>query len=499
MGKKEKQRKEVRRTRIAQREHRGLYGQQARRGLSRREQEEMSEHLQEAISSPERLEENLELLEGLFESEEELRALRFEPRETLTLAIKHGILEKSVMEDEDLRTERMDRVLSNLVTPDFARQVSQTVQKVAQRRRHENAAEAAALYLARLLLEARGADLKRGENPVWAMLLRMSLTEAMGRAEELGVELPEEVEEVTGRIEDLEDYLDSDILHEELERLLEEHPEILEGYQDFSLDTAQNLIELAWTGGLGFLFELPEVLHALLPLSELAREFQQQASRGVEADLQPEERALEVLQECFAADLSESLTRRFESWLDGQMQAPEAAGRERLLATARRMTEMFDPEDNPLYLALYYASLIAACEMPPEGYEEEVQALLEAPSSPEAYLDYGEALLENAQPEYAIRAFGRALELDPDDFAGHEGLARCYQALNRFDEARREMEQALEKARLQASQNPESGLETAIAEMQTFLKELSGEARADEDWEVPAEATEGSVTPYEQD
>jgi hypothetical protein len=35
--------------------------------------------------------------------------------------------------------------------------------------------------------------------------------------------------------------------------------------------------------------------------------------------------------------------------------------------------------------------------------------------------------------------------------------------------------------------------------MQTFLKELSGEARADEDWEVPAEATEGSVTPYEQD
>jgi hypothetical protein len=131
MGKKEKQRKEVRRTRIAQREHRGLYGQQARRGLSRREQEEMSEHLQEAISSPERLEENLELLEGLFESEEELRALRFEPRETLTLAIKHGILEKSVMEDEDLRTERMDRVLSNLVTPDFARQVSQTVQKVA--------------------------------------------------------------------------------------------------------------------------------------------------------------------------------------------------------------------------------------------------------------------------------------------------------------------------------------------------------------------------------
>jgi tetratricopeptide (TPR) repeat protein len=284
-----------------------------------------------------------------------------------------------------------------------------------------------------------------------------------------------------------------------LERLLEEHPEILEGYQDFSLDTAQNLIELAWTGGLGFLFELPEVLHALLPLSELAREFQQQASRGVEADLQPEERALEVLQECFAADLSESLTRRFESWLDGQMQAPEAAGRERLLATARRMTEMFDPEDNPLYLALYYASLIAACEMPPEGYEEEVQALLEAPSSPEAYLDYGEALLENAQPEYAIRAFGRALELDPDDFAGHEGLARCYQALNRFDEARREMEQALEKARLQASQNPESGLETAIAEMQTFLKELSGEARADEDWEAPAEATEGSVTPYEQD
>lgn len=475
MGKKEKQRKEVRRTRIAQREHRGLYGQQARRGLSRREREEMSEHLEEALSSPERLEENLELLEELFESEEELRSLRFEPRETLTLAIKHGILEKSIMEDEELRAERMDRVLGSLVTPDFTRQVAQTVQKVAQRRRHENAAEATALYLARVLLEARGADLKRSENPVWALLLRMSLTDAMDRAEELGVELPEEVEEVAGRIEDLEDYLDSDILHEELERLLEEHPEILEDYEDFSLDTAQTLIELAWTGGLGFLFELPEVLHALLPLSELATEFKQQDDRELESDLQPEERALEVLQECFAADLSESLTQRFESWLDGQMQTPEAAGRERLLATARNMTEMFDPEDNPLYLAIYYASLIAACEMPPEGYEDEVQALLEAPSSPEAYLDYGEALLQNAQPEYAIRAFRRALELDPDDFAGYEGLARCYQALGRLDEARREMEQALEKAQLQASQNPESGLETAIAEMQAFLNEPGGE------------------------
>lgn len=495
MGKKEKQRKETRRTRIAQREHRGLYGQQARRGLSRREQAEIADHLQDVMSSPERMGEYLGLLEELLENEEKLRSLRFDPEKTLTLALRHGLLEQSVMDQEELWSDQANQVLNELVTPAFAREAFQAVQKEAQRRRHENAQEAAALYLGRVLLEVRTSDARLVDNPVWMLLLRLSLNEAVSRARELGLELPEGAEAAVGRVEELEEYLDSDILHEELDRLLEERPEILENYEGFSVDTAQNLIELAWTGGLGFLFELPEVLHALLPLSELAAELKRQARQGAEADFRPEERGLEVLQEAFAADLSPTLTQRFESWLASQMESPTVPGREHLLTTAKMMAEMFDPEDNPLYLALYYASLVAASEAPPEGYEDEIEALLGDPASPESYLDYGEALLVNGQPEYAIRAFERALELSPADFAGQEGLARCYQATGRLDEARLEMKQALQKASLQASESPESGLEVAIAEMKNFLRELGGEA--EEDWEVLTEevATEGTESP----
>jgi tetratricopeptide (TPR) repeat protein len=54
------------------------------------------------------------------------------------------------------------------------------------------------------------------------------------------------------------------------------------------------------------------------------------------------------------------------------------------------------------------------------------------------WIDVGLSYLKGAQYQPAADAFGRALAIDPDDAGAHYNLMRCYTALNRLTEARRE-------------------------------------------------------------
>jgi len=53
-------------------------------------------------------------------------------------------------------------------------------------------------------------------------------------------------------------------------------------------------------------------------------------------------------------------------------------------------------------------------------------------------LDIGLCYLKNAQFDQASVAFNRSLEVDPDDASAHYNLMRCYTAMNRLTDARRE-------------------------------------------------------------
>jgi Flp pilus assembly protein TadD len=54
------------------------------------------------------------------------------------------------------------------------------------------------------------------------------------------------------------------------------------------------------------------------------------------------------------------------------------------------------------------------------------------------WIDIGLCYLKGAQYESASEAFAHALEVDPNDSTAHYNLMRCYTALNRLTDARRE-------------------------------------------------------------
>jgi len=347
--------------------------------------------------------------------------------------------------------------------------------------------EGRALRLARILLEPMDPEIGPEGNPVWAVLFDLSMQELLSRIELEELEPEVEEVEVDELLDDLDERLSPEIVVAELERLLAENPE-LEGHPGFDLATAEDVLGLAWDGELGFSFDFPDLLQLPLALVELAEGMEEEeeeawAEPAEEEEETWEEQVVDRLKTCLADDLTDEMEAQFKQWLEAEVAGTTDPGRRELLTMAQTLNQMFVAEDNPLYLALYYASFFQIHEDLPEEFGEEIEEILGAPEEEETYFEYGEALQEAGQPEKAIRAFERGLELNEEHYAGHRGLAYCYRDLGDLEKARQAMEMALQKA---ASQALEQDLEEEEAEadlldeMEAFLDELDEQTGAEE-------------------
>jgi Flp pilus assembly protein TadD len=126
-------------------------------------------------------------------------------------------------------------------------------------------------------------------------------------------------------------------------------------------------------------------------------------------------------------------------------------GRPLNAAIALKKAEAIEPLDerSRFTLAMAYVALGHRDWARPE-IAKLVQA---APANPlypywTARLDY-----DDGQYATAVKSLQRALELDPGYMKAHDNLGLCYEALGRFDEARRSWEEAI---RLNAEQQPKS-------------------------------------------
>jgi tetratricopeptide (TPR) repeat protein/predicted Ser/Thr protein kinase len=137
-----------------------------------------------------------------------------------------------------------------------------------------------------------------------------------------------------------------------------------------------------------------------------------------------------------ASELYETLISRYPDEVDAYSNLAalqsrilgDAAG---ALATLQRGVEAI-PSSGPLHNSLAY-TLLQQGRYPKAIRALEAYATL-SPGEPNPYDSLGDAYLTAGQPEKAVAAFTRALEIDPS-FPATEGLASAYAMMGRYDEA----------------------------------------------------------------
>jgi tetratricopeptide (TPR) repeat protein len=113
-----------------------------------------------------------------------------------------------------------------------------------------------------------------------------------------------------------------------------------------------------------------------------------------------------------------------------------------LPAPERSFTELSDPKDK---LAVYKElnELSALSDPTPADVERLALVLEQEPRSTKSLSMYGSFLLDLRRPGEARKAFERLLEIQPESYDGHYGLARALASLGDSDGARTSFEKAL--------------------------------------------------------